>query len=143
NRSMRRSASRRKERTSAGRAAPPPGRFRSFRGIRQPYCEWAVGPPGSPRRRAAGSQQALADGAEFAQLGAPPEFTGLLVVFALPQLLEEAAALEQFLEAAQGRTDRFPVVDAHPKRHADSFLLPRRAPGRRPKFLTLRITDGA
>jgi len=75
----------------------------------------------SPSGLVRGFQEPLADGAQLAQLGAPPRLTGLLVVFPLAQLLGQAAPLEQLLEAAQGRADRLTVVDAHPQRHGYSF----------------------
>jgi hypothetical protein len=39
---------------------------------------------------------------------------------ALAELLDEATSLQQFFETAQGRADRFLVVDTHPKNHAFS-----------------------
>src|SRR5205085_603438 len=56
----------------------------------------------------------LADGALLAQFGPAAGLTRLLVVLALAQLLLNAAALQQFLEAAQGQADRLSVVNAHP-----------------------------
>ena len=70
----------------------------------------------------------LADGTLLAQLGAPSRFTRLLVVFAFAQLFGEAAPFQKFFETAQGRTNRFPVVNAHSQRHASlrNDVLPRR-----------------
>src|SRR5262249_43852914 len=51
----------------------------------------------------------LADGALLAQLGPAANLTGLFVMLALAKLLGQAAPLQQFLEAAQGGADRFPV----------------------------------
>src|SRR5438105_4309487 len=56
----------------------------------------------------------LADGALLSQLGAPACLARLLVVLALAELLLDAAALQQLLEAPQGQPDRLPVVDTHP-----------------------------
>src|SRR5439155_24779959 len=67
------------------------------------------------------AQNAFANGAQLARLGAAAEFAGLLVILALAQLLEQAAPLQQLLKAAQGRTDRLTVVDAHPQRHVHSW----------------------
>jgi hypothetical protein len=57
---------------------------------------------------------ALEDGALFAQLGAPPSLAGFYVMFALAEFFLEATPFDKLLEAAQGRTNRFTVVDAHP-----------------------------
>src|SRR5438552_18603915 len=72
-------------------------------------------------RPAPGLQDPLADRAELAELGPPPQFARLLVEPPLAQRLEQAAALHQLLEPAQRRADRLPVVDAHPQRHSDSL----------------------
>src|SRR5919199_1716668 len=78
-----------------------------------------------PRRGGAGPQAlaapagqlGLADGALLAQRRPAPDLAGLLVMLPLAQLLLQPAALDQLLEAAQGRTDRLPVMNAHPQRH--------------------------
>src|SRR5438477_12920741 len=76
----------------------------------------------SAKRRAVSRRQlALADGATLTQHGAAPRLAGFLVMFAIAQLFDEAAALEQLFEAAQGRTDMFAIVDTHPQRHKLSF----------------------
>jgi hypothetical protein len=54
------------------------------------------------------------DGVLLALFGAAAQLTRLLVVFVLAQFFRQAAAFQQLLEAAQGRTDRFSFVDAHP-----------------------------
>src|SRR5262245_62129284 len=55
-----------------------------------------------PRR-----QLAFTDGAELAQLGAPPNLAGFLVVLARPQFSLETTSLQQPFETAQGGADRF------------------------------------
>src|SRR5262245_16152436 len=77
-----------------------------------------ITPPTSAIGSLPGKHLALADGALLAQLGAAARLARLFVVLALAQLLGESAPLQQFLKAAQGRANRFPVVDAHPQRHA-------------------------
>src|SRR5262249_29812346 len=74
-------------------------------------------PVASPTRPRRGLQFALANGALFAQLGPAARLAGLLVVLTLAQFLLEPAALQQLLEAAQGRTNRFSVMDTHPQWH--------------------------
>src|SRR5436305_14904917 len=66
----------------------------------------------------AGAILGLADGGLLAQFRASAGFTGLLVILAFPQLFLNPASLQQLLEAAQGQTNRLPLVDAHPQRHA-------------------------
>jgi hypothetical protein len=53
-------------------------------------------------------------GASLTQLCAPPNLARFLVMAALAQLLLETAPFQQPLEAAQRRTNRFPIVDTHP-----------------------------
>src|SRR5262249_54499800 len=60
----------------------------------------------------------LADGTLLAKLGAAAGLARLLVVLSLSQLLLDAAALQQFLETAQGQSDRFPVMNTHPQGHS-------------------------
>jgi hypothetical protein len=68
----------------------------------------------------------LADGALLADLGPPPLLAGLHVELALAQLLGDPAALQEFLEAAQGQANGFALVDAHSQRHACSWKVFRR-----------------
>src|SRR6516164_8834528 len=75
---------------------------------------------GSPKRLALPLHFPLPDGAQPAQFGAPPGIAWLHVVLALAQLLDKPAPFEQLLEAAQGGTHRFAVVDSHPERHSRS-----------------------
>jgi hypothetical protein len=74
----------------------------------------------SAKEAIAGFQLAFADGALFPQFGASSILARFHVMPAFPQLLDEPTALEEFLETAQGCTDRFPVMNAHPQRHAVS-----------------------
>src|SRR5207248_748095 len=67
-----------------------------------------------------GAEPGLADGALLAEFRAAAGLAGLFVILALPQLFLDAAALEQFLEPAQGQADRLPIMNKHPQRHADS-----------------------
>src|SRR5205814_10004632 len=71
-----------------------------------------------PARRSdrGGPLTGLADGALLAQLGPTTDFARLLVVLALAQLLLQPTPLQEFLEPAQGRRDRFPVMHTHPQR---------------------------
>jgi hypothetical protein len=55
----------------------------------------------------------FAGGFLFAKAGTAAEFTRLFVVLVGPKLFLHAAALDQFLKAAQGGTNRFFVVDTH------------------------------
>ena len=55
------------------------------------------------------------------QLGTPASLAWLLVVSALAKLLDEACSLEEFLEAAQSRSDRLSLVDTDPNRHESPF----------------------
>jgi hypothetical protein len=65
----------------------------------------------------------LAYGALLAQLRAAADFAWFLVMFSFTQLAGQAAALEQFLEAAQSRANRFAVMDTHPERHTFSLRI--------------------
>src|SRR5262245_41470803 len=94
---------------------PPSGTVSPFSG-----GVWPLG-KASPTCRLSGRHFALADGALLAQLGAAADLARLLVMFTLAELLGKAAAFEQLLEAAQGRPDGFPVVNAHPKGHSFSL----------------------
>ena len=55
----------------------------------------------------------FADGALLAQFRAAAKLTGFLVVFALAKFLGQPAAFQQFLEAPQGRANRFSIMDTH------------------------------
>src|SRR5215510_5693207 len=89
-------------------------------------------------RHGPGWRLSLADGTLPAQRGPSPDLARLLVILALAQLPLEAAPLKQFLEAAQGRADRLPLVDPHPQWHAFSLENPPGKPGGHPL-----VRDGA
>src|SRR5262245_11273353 len=98
----------------------------------------------SPMRSGPDLHLAFADGALLAHFGPPSRLAGFLVMFALAQLLGDAAPLEQFFEAAQRRPDRFAVVDAHSQSHASSFRIsPAGGLGRRLGFSTPKTRDAA
>jgi hypothetical protein len=59
----------------------------------------------------------------LAQLGTPARLAWLLVVSALAKLLDEACSLEEFLEAAQSRSDRLSLVDTHSNGHESPFKI--------------------
>jgi hypothetical protein len=67
-------------------------------------------------------QLCFADGRLFAQQRPPSNLARFFKMFAFPQLLGYAAALEELLEAAQSHSNRFAVVDAHSQRHHFSLL---------------------
>src|SRR5437588_12969010 len=69
----------------------------------------------------------LADSILLAELGPPADLARLFVMVVLPQFLGQTAAFEQLFEAAQCRTDRFTVMDAHTESHSSS--LKDRVPG--------------
>ena len=58
-------------------------------------------------------QFAFANDVLFSQLGAATNLSRLFVMIAFAQFLGDSAALEQFLEAAQGGADWFAVMDSH------------------------------
>jgi hypothetical protein len=61
----------------------------------------------------------------LAQLGPPPDFARLLVVFSFPQFFLQAASFKKFLETAQGQPDWFAIVNTHPQGHTFShYSLP-------------------
>jgi hypothetical protein len=49
-----------------------------------------------------------------AQLGAPSNLTGFLIMSALSQFLLQAAPLQEFLEAAQGGANWLALMNTHP-----------------------------
>src|SRR5262249_15674831 len=77
----------------------------------------------SPLRPVLGLFLALADGTLLAQPGVPTRLAGLFVMSPLPGFFGEPAALQQFLEAAEGQADWLGVVDAHSQRHRRSLTI--------------------
>jgi hypothetical protein len=68
----------------------------------------------SPRRAIQSLELAFSDGAPLAELGAAAQLARFFIVPTASQFLDKAAAFQKLLEAAQSRSNRFPVADAHP-----------------------------
>src|SRR4051794_28758288 len=83
-------------------------------------------------RGLAGLLARLAGGLLLAELGPAAQLARLLVVLVRPQLLLHAAAFDEFLEPAQGETDRLFLVDTHSQAHSSSSQETRPPRGSRP-----------